>query len=99
MKNGKQADISRERKQVKAFRDTWKDGIHGYLTYVRDRMTVAQRATESGSIFVQIGASPSSKACNRLNSPLGCLKDPWYSCSLLSQRNLLSYLTRIVAGL
>ena len=54
--NTKQADISREPEQVKAFRDTWKDGIHSYLTYLRDRMTVMRDLlTESGSIFVQIG--------------------------------------------
>ncbi len=48
--------ISREPEQVKAFRDTWRDGIHTYLTYLRDRLTVARDLlTESGSIFVQIG--------------------------------------------
>ena len=47
---------SREPEQVKAFRDTWRDGIHSYLTYLRDRLTVARDLlTESGSIFVQIG--------------------------------------------
>jgi adenine-specific DNA-methyltransferase len=56
VKDGKQADISREPEQVKAFRDTWKDGIHSYLTYLRDRLTVIRDLlTESGSIFVQIG--------------------------------------------
>ena len=56
VKDGKQTDISREPEQVKAFRDTWKDGIHSYLTYLRDRLTVARDLlTESGSIFVQIG--------------------------------------------
>ena len=41
---------------MKAFRDTWKDGIHSYLTYLRDRLTVARELLhESGSIFVQIG--------------------------------------------
>jgi adenine-specific DNA-methyltransferase len=41
---------------VKAFRDTWRDGIHSYLTYLRDRLTVARDLlTDSGSIFVQIG--------------------------------------------
>ncbi|MGO8236090.1 site-specific DNA-methyltransferase [Rhizobium ruizarguesonis] len=51
----KQKDISREPEQVKAFRDTWKDGIHSYLTYLRDRLTVMRdMLTESGSIFVQI---------------------------------------------
>ena len=34
---------------MKAFRDTWKDGIHSYLTYLRDRLTVARELlTESG---------------------------------------------------
>jgi adenine-specific DNA-methyltransferase len=56
VKDGKQSDISREPEQVKAFRDTWKDGIHSYLTYLRDRLTVARELLhESGSIFVQIG--------------------------------------------
>ncbi|MCL6698287.1 site-specific DNA-methyltransferase [Sphingomonas sp. NSE70-1] len=51
----KQADLSREPEQVKAFRDTWKDGVHSYLTYLRDRLTVMRELlTESGSIFVQI---------------------------------------------
>ncbi|WP_448028915.1 site-specific DNA-methyltransferase [Bradyrhizobium liaoningense] len=56
VKDGKQGDISREPEQVKAFRDTWKDGIHSYLTYLRDRLTVMRDLlTETGSIFVQIG--------------------------------------------
>jgi adenine-specific DNA-methyltransferase len=56
VKDGRQTDISREPEQVKAFRDTWKDGIHSYLTYLRDRLTVAHDLlTDTGSIFVQIG--------------------------------------------
>lgn len=56
VKDGKREDISREPEQVKAFRDTWKDGIHSYLTYLRDRLMVARELlSESGSIFVQIG--------------------------------------------
>jgi adenine-specific DNA-methyltransferase len=56
VKDGKQTDVTREPEQVKAFRDTWKHGIHSYLTYLRDRLTVARELlTESGSIFVQIG--------------------------------------------
>jgi len=55
VKDGKREDLSREPEQVKAFRDTWKDGIHSYLTYLRDRLTVMRELlTESGSIFVQI---------------------------------------------
>jgi adenine-specific DNA-methyltransferase len=56
VKDGKQTDISREPEQVKAFRDTWKDDIHSYLAYLRDRLTVMRDLlTDSGSIFVQIG--------------------------------------------
>ena len=56
VKDGNPEHITREPEQVKAFRDTWRDGIHSYLTYLRDRLTVARDLlTESGSIFVQIG--------------------------------------------
>jgi adenine-specific DNA-methyltransferase len=54
--DGKSDQITREPEQVKAFRDTWRDGIHSYLTYLRDRLTVARDLLkDSGSIFVQIG--------------------------------------------
>ncbi len=50
------AHLTREPEQVKAFRDTWRDGIHSYLNYLRDRLTVARDLlTDNGSIFVQIG--------------------------------------------
>ena len=56
VKDGKADHITREPEQVKAFRDTWRDGIHSYLTYLWDRLTVARDLlTESGSVFVQIG--------------------------------------------
>jgi adenine-specific DNA-methyltransferase len=56
VKDGNTGHITREPEQVKAFRDTWRDGIHSYLTYLRDRLTVARDLlTDSGSIFVQIG--------------------------------------------
>lgn len=56
VKDGKAAHITREPEQVKAFRDTWQDGIHSYLSYLRDRLAMAQNLlTESGSVFVQIG--------------------------------------------
>ena len=56
VRDGNAAHITREPEQVKAFRDTWRDGIHSYLTYLRDRLTVARDLlSESGSIFVQIG--------------------------------------------
>lgn len=56
VKDGNIDHITREPEQVKAFRDTWRDGVHSYLTYLRDRMTVARDLlANSGSIFVQIG--------------------------------------------
>ena len=54
--DGKASDVTREPEQVKAFRDTWKDGIHSYLTYLRDRLTIARELlSQNGSVFVQIG--------------------------------------------
>jgi adenine-specific DNA-methyltransferase len=56
VKDGKVDQISREPEQIKAFRDTWKDGIHSFLTYLRDRLMVARDLlADSGSVFVQIG--------------------------------------------
>ncbi len=56
VKDGAVDHITREPEQVKAFRDTWRDGIHSYLAYLRDRLTVVRDLlTDSGSIFVQIG--------------------------------------------
>ena len=55
VKDGAATDITREPEMVKAFRDTWHDGIHSYLGYLRDRLVVARDLlTESGSCFVQI---------------------------------------------
>jgi adenine-specific DNA-methyltransferase len=48
-------DLTREPEQVKAYRDTWRLGVHSYLGYLRDRIIVARELlTDSGSIFVQI---------------------------------------------
>src|SRR5450759_1684590 len=56
VKDGKVEDATRQPEQVRAFRDTWKLGIHSYLAYLRDRLVVARELlTESGSLFVQIG--------------------------------------------
>jgi adenine-specific DNA-methyltransferase len=56
VKDGKAEDLTRQPEQIRAFRDTWELGIHSYLSYLRDRLTVARELlTEAGSIFVQIG--------------------------------------------
>ncbi len=55
VKDGKDEDLTTEPEQIRAFRDTWELGIHSYLSYLRDRLLLAQKLlTESGSVFVQI---------------------------------------------
>lgn len=55
VKDGADADLTREPEMVKAYRDTWELGLHSYLTYMRDRLLVARDLlTDSGSVFVQI---------------------------------------------
>ena len=56
VKDGSSADATRQPEQIKAFRDTWKLGIHSYLAYLRDRLVIARDLlSETGSVFVQIG--------------------------------------------
>src|SRR2546430_17709905 len=56
VKDGNPEDATRQPEQVRAFRDTWKLGVHSYLAYLRDRLTDARELLlESGSLFVQIG--------------------------------------------
>ena len=54
--DGRDADLTAEPEQIRAFRDTWEIGIHSYLSYLRDRLLLARDLLhESGSCFVQIG--------------------------------------------
>jgi len=56
VKDGKVEDATRQPEQIRAFRDTWKLGVHSYLAYLRDRLVTARELlTETGSLFVQIG--------------------------------------------
>jgi adenine-specific DNA-methyltransferase len=49
------ADLTREPEMVKAYRDTWKLGLHSWLTYLRDRLLLARELLHpTGSVFVQI---------------------------------------------
>lgn len=53
--HGKDDQMIREPEMVKAYRDTWELGLHSYLTYLRDRLTLARELlADSGSVFVQI---------------------------------------------
>jgi len=55
VKDRKDEDLTAEPEMLRAFRDTWELGIHSYLTYLRDRLLLAQELLhESGSVFVQI---------------------------------------------
>jgi len=72
VKDGKAEDASRQPEQVRAFRDTWKLGIHSYLSYLRDRLVVARELlTESGSVFVQIGVENVHLVRNLLDEVFG----------------------------
>ena len=54
--DGRDADLTAEPEQIRAFRDTWELGIHSYLSYLRDRLLLARELLhDSGSCFVQIG--------------------------------------------
>jgi adenine-specific DNA-methyltransferase len=56
VRDGKGEDATRQPEQVRAFRDTWRLGIHSYLNYLRDRLVAAHNLlAETGSVFVQIG--------------------------------------------
>ena len=51
----REQDLTREREQIRAYRDTWTLGVHSYLAYLRDRLIIAKDLlTDRGSIFVQI---------------------------------------------
>jgi adenine-specific DNA-methyltransferase len=86
VKDGNTGHITREPEQVKAFRDTWRDGIHSYLTYLRDRLTVARDLlTETGSIFVQIGNENAHRVKALLDEVFG-------------DGNLLGFITFVKTG-
>ncbi len=54
--NDTDEDLPRVPEVVKAYRDQWELGVHSYLTYLRNRLTIARELlSETGSIFVQIG--------------------------------------------
>ena len=72
VKDGNAEHITREPEQVKAFRDTWRNGIHSYLSYLRDRFTLAQDLlSDSGSLFVQISDENSHRVRSLLDEIFG----------------------------
>jgi adenine-specific DNA-methyltransferase len=95
VKDGDASHITREPEQVKAFRDTWRDGIHSYLTYLRDRLTVARDLLSgSGSIFVQIG----DENVHRLQASLDEVFGDGNRVALITQMKTSSATTELLAG-
>jgi adenine-specific DNA-methyltransferase len=94
-KDGNPAHITREPEQVKAFRDTWRDGIHSYLTYLRDRLIVARELlTESGSVFVQIG----DENVHRVRSVLEEVFGPNNLCAQITVVKTAGQTSELIAG-
>jgi adenine-specific DNA-methyltransferase len=72
VRDGRAEDTTRQPEQIRAFRDTWKLGIHSYLAYLRDRLVVARELlTETGSVFVQINSENSHLIRNLLDEVFG----------------------------
>ncbi len=72
VKDGKLEDTTRQPEQIRAFRDTWRLGIHSYLSYLRDRLVIAREMmTGSGSLFIQIGDENIHLARNLLDEVFG----------------------------
>ena len=72
VKDGNIDDVTRQPEQVRAFRDTWRIGIHSYLSYLRDRLVLCRELWgETGSIFVQIGDENVHLVRNTLDEVFG----------------------------
>ena len=70
--HGKDDEMVREPEMVRAYRDTWKLGLHSYLGYLRDRLLLAKELlNESGSIFLQISDQNMSRAREILEEVFG----------------------------
>lgn len=84
VKDGNANHVTREPEMVKAFRDTWRDGIHSYLTYLRDRLTVARDLlANTGSIFVQIGDDNVHRVRALMDEVFG---DSNFICAIAAQK-------------
>ena len=95
VKDGNLAHVTREPEQVKAFRDTWRDGIHSYLSYLRDRLTVARDLlADSGSIFVQIG----DENVHRVRSLMDEVFGEENFCALVSFKKTVGQTSQLLAA-
>ncbi|MGE3540185.1 MAG: site-specific DNA-methyltransferase [Candidatus Tectimicrobiota bacterium] len=77
----REIDLTREPEMVKAYRDTWTLGIHSYLTYFRNRLTLCRELlADTGSLFVQI----SDENQHYIRAILDEIFGPQNFCSLIS---------------
>jgi len=76
----KEEDLTREPEMVRAYRDTWRLGVHSYLSYLRERLVVSRELlSDSGSIFVQIGEENLHRVRSLLDEVFGAEN----ACSLI----------------
>jgi len=93
--DGKFEDVTRQPEQIQAFRDAWNLGVHSYLTYLRDRFRIAgDMLTQSGSIFVQIGAANVHLIRCILDESFGAAN----CCSLIAYRTSVPLTSPGIAG-
>jgi adenine-specific DNA-methyltransferase len=91
----KAVDVTRQPEQVRAFRDTWRLGIHSYLAYLRDRLVVANELlSESGSVFVQIGDQNLHLVRSVLDEAFG----PHNFCAIISFATTTTTTGRLIPG-
>ena len=89
----RQQDLTREPEMVKAYRDTWTLGVHSYLAYLRDRLTMARELlADAGSIFVQI----SDENLHRVRCVLDEVFGVENCCTVISFRKTASRSTKLL---
>jgi adenine-specific DNA-methyltransferase len=105
VRDGRPEGVSQEPEVIRAFRDTWEQGVHSYLGYLRDRLEVARELiSESGSVFVQIGDENVHLARSLLDEIFGsvnfcsmvCFKTTTGAGSFAGGTNVLSSVTNFL---
>ncbi len=93
--HGKDDEMIREPEMVKAYRDTWELGLHSYLTYLRDRLTLAKEMlSPSGSIFVQI----SDENLHHIRELMDEVFGPENLCGLIPFKKTSGQASTLIAG-
>ncbi len=92
----KDEDMAIEPETIRAFRDTWELGIHSYLTYLRDRISLARQLLDNtGSIFIQINDDNLHFIKNILDEVFG-----YENCvNIIPFKKRASFLSRFGKGL